>query len=414
MAYASIRTLIPLDNFAKILQIDPIHFNSIVTDLRPELNACDDIFAQHDWQMTGRISREAVAQALKQAEDTVISYLGYSPVPTWFEEEEHEIARPFKPELTYTRNMDIRGKKQSIDTNYGHFIEGGRKAKVLIDDAVAIVYSDSDGDGYNETATVTVTTTITEPSEICTYYPGKSGADIWEIRPTTVSIGAGVATIVFKKYQVALEVLLEKLADSIGDSYRAIDGDNDANFLSTVDVYQVYNDPSEQLYFYTEDSCQTCGGTGCVACGNLAESGCMYVRDSKLGIVGVARSTWNANTESFVAASFTNSRIPDKVKIWYRAGFQNRDLDHPLIQMDPSWERLLVFYSLTLMDTEIDGCENTQRIISYMRQDLARPMAEGTFAMASRDLDCPLGTSRAALMLWKRIVSPGVRLIKNR
>ena len=410
MAYAKTRTLIPLDNFATILQIDPIHFNSIVTALRPNRSACDSMFTQHDWQFVGKVSRESIAQAIRQAEDTVASYLGYFPVPTWVEEEEHALTRPFKPELTYTFNVDVRGKRQSVVTNRGYFIEGGRKAKTLIQAGSAVVYSDPDGDGYNDTATVTVVTTITEPSEIAVYYPSKSGADIWEIRPITVSFGAGVATITFKKYQSPLEVLIEELADSPGDGYRAIDGDVDANFLTTVDVYRVYNDPSQQLVFLTEDYCISCGGTGCTACNGYSETGCMYVRDIRNGIVAVSRSNWDAATESFTQAEFTYCHMPDKVHIWYRAGLQDKTLDVPLIQMDPSWERLIVYYAITLLDTEIEGCENLKRTVSYMRQDLARPMTNGAFAMTARDLDCPLGTSRAGLQLWKKITSPGTRL----
>lgn len=414
MAYASIRTLIPLDNVAKVLQIDPLHFNSIVSALRPEENACDDMWAQHDWQYVGKVSRESLAEALKEAEDTVISYLGFLPVPDWIQEEEHELTRPFKPELTYTYNLDVRGKNQSITTNRGYFIEGGRRIKTLIEAGSTITYSDEDGDGYNETATVTVATTVTEPSEIRIYYPNKTGADIWEIRPITVAIAAGTATITFRKYQVPLEVLLEELADSPGDTFRAINGDTDTNFLQTVDIYYVYNDPSQQLTFLTENYCTSCGGTGCTACEGYSETGCMYVRDKRNGIVAINRATWDEDSESFNIAEFTYCKLPDKVNIWYRAGWQNKDLDEPLIQMDPTWERLIINYALTLIDTEISGCGNTQRIVSYQRTDLSRPTEKGAFAISARKLDCPLGTSRAAIKLWDRIQSPGMRLVSAR
>ena len=414
MAYAKVRTLIPLDNVPKILQIDPLHFNSIYTELRPIDNACDDIYTQHDWQFVGKVSRESIASALKQAEDLVIDYLGYYPVPHWVQEEEHELARPFKPELYYVYNMDVRGKRQTITTNYGYFIEGGRKSKSLIEAGSAVTYSDEDGDGFNETGTVTVATTVSEPSEISVYYPGYTGADIWEIRPTTVTIGAGIATITFKKYQVALEELLERLAEGPGDSYRAIDGDDDTNFIATVDVYHVYNDPSEQLSFVTENYCSSCSGTGCTACEGYEETGCMYARDKRNGIVAINRADWDEDEEKFVYATFDYCHLPDKVNIWYRSGKQNKDLDEPLIQMDPTWERMIVLYALTLIDTELCGCDNTKRIVSHWREDLSRPKTEGAFAISSANLSCPLGTSRAAIDLWKMITSPGHRLARSR
>ena len=414
MAYASVRTLIPLDNVAKILQIDPLHFNSIHSDLRPERNACDDMYAQYDWQLTGRVSRESIAMALKQAEDVVVHRLGYYPVPTWIQAEEVDMTRPFKPELSYASNLNIQCKRQSVTAKYGYFIEGGRQTKELVEADSAVTYSDPDGDGYNETATVTAVVTTTEPSEVRIYYPGKSGKDTWEIRPINVSISAGTATITFRKYQAPLEDLIEKLAESPGENYRTIDGDNDANFLTTVDVYYVYNDPSQQLNFLTEEFCLSCGGTGCTACEGYSEAGCMYPRDRRNSILAVTRANWNEDDETFSRTSFTYCRVPDKVQIWYRAGWRNLDLDEPLIQMDPTWERLIVFYSLTLLDTELCGCDNTARIVSYQRQDLARPTSQGAFAISARDLACPLGTTVAGLNLWHYIESPGTRLVRAR
>lgn len=415
MAIAETVTLIPLDRIAYHLQIDPVHFNSVEPAIRPARNACDDIWFQYDWQDTGRLSRESLATSLKQAEETVARYLGYYPAPKWVEAEEHILTKPPRPELFHQTSLNVRGQLKSFNTNFGHVVYGGQKAKTLIQAGAAVVYTDSDSDGWFETATVTVATTVTDIEEIYIYYPGKSGADRYEIRPVLVSLAGGIATITFGREQAVIEAELEKLNESLNDlSIRTIPGNDNSKFLTTVDVYRVYNDPSAQLIFYTEEGCVYCSGGTCGTCGADTETGCTWVRDSKLGIVAYTRADWDDATDAFVSAEFANGREPDKVRYWYRAGWRDWSSDTPYRTMDPVWERLIVFYMLSLLDTEICGCENTKRILSHQRQDLARPTERGSFAISPKDLDNPLGTTRAAVRLWKYIMSPGTRLVRAR
>lgn len=415
MAIAQTVTLIPLDRVAHHLQIDPVHFNSVEPQIRPLRNACDDIWFQHDWQNVGRLSRESLATALKQAEEAVAHYLGYYPAPRWIKAEEHILTKPPRPELYHQASLNVRGQSKSFNTNFGYVVYGGQKARSLIQAGAAIVYTDTDSDTWFETATVTVATAITDIEEIAIFYPGKSGADRYEIRPITVAVAGGIATITFKREQAVLESELEKLNEGLEDtSIRAVSGEDNSNFLTTVDVYRVYNDPSAQLIFYTEEGCIACAGGTCAVCGADTETGCTWVRNSKLGIVAYARADWNTTNQAFVSAEFANGREPDKVRYWYRAGWRDWDQAMPHRTMDPVWERLIVFYALSLLDTEICGCENTKRIITHQRQDLARPTERGAFAISPKDLDNPLGTTRAALRLWKQIVSPNTRLVQAR
>lgn len=415
MAYSSVHTLIPLDNVARLLQIDPLHFNGITSSLRPARNACDDIWSQHDWQATGRASRETLAMALKQAEDEIVELLGYSPMPTWFIEEEHQTTRPSSPELFSIDSINIRGQAKSVRAKYGYVIEGGQRATSVIQLGAAVVYSDVDGDGYKELATVTVPTTITDIEEICVFYPGKSGTEEWEIRPVTISVGAGVATITFSKHQVLLENLIESLGDpQLGNDLKAVDGDNDANFLASVDVYRVYNNPAQQLIFYSENGCLSCNGSGCAVCGATAETGCLYTRDERMGILAYRRADWDSVNSRFTSGTFAAGIEPDKVKIWYRAGWRNMKLAMPKRMMDLSWERLITFYALTLLDTDIGWCDNTKRIYSYQIEDMHVVKQGKSFTLSDRALNNPLGTTRAAVNLWLKIVGPNGRLVHAR
>lgn len=405
MARAATTTLIPLDRFAAILQIDPLHFNGVVSEKRPLRNACDDLWFQHDYQWAGRVSRESLAEALYQAEQTVAGYLGFMPLPAWFVSEECRIDQPFLPESVSVMSVNLRGLKKSIRAKWGLVQSIGKRGTSLISAGAAIVYSSPDGDTYDEQAQVIVATTLTDPDEISIFYPNKNAAPEWEIRPTLVTISGGNATITFRREQVAIESELEKLNDvAEGASGVTINGDDNANFLTTVDVYRVYNDPSQQATFLTEDTCGSCGGDGCEVCGLTADTGCLSIRDQRLSILAYDAAVWNADTNTFDSSHFSAGREPDRIKIWYRAGMRDESQTLPNRQMHPMWERMICFYAITLLDTEVSGCENTKRIFFHQREDLALSTKSGqSFSLSPANLDCPLGTSRAALALWRAI-----------
>lgn len=403
MARSDITTLIPLDRAALVLGIDPYHFNGIVTTRRPERNACPDIWWQFPWQKIGQAAREDLALTLREAEDKVIKFLGYSPVATWIDSEERIPEKPFAVEHTNFWGLNSRGRHKSVTSELGYVIEAGRRAKTLIQASAAIVYSDADGDGYNERATTTVATTVTQPQEIRLYFAGKAGDDRWEIRPIDVSIAGGVATIVYAKYQVPDPDLWTRDPDPNDTTWRAIDGDVVANFQDTADVYRVYTDPSQQVTFYNEDSCGICSGTGCAVCGFDTDTGCLRVRNGKLGILSYARATWNATTLQFDAGTTSNAVDPDKMLIHYRAGLVNTREKFPLLQMDPQWERLIVYYAYVLLDRMTGRCENTNNIWEERSRDLALVQPNQSYTLTEKDLRSPFGTTRAGIDLFRLI-----------
>lgn len=417
MAYATERTLIPLDRVAKILQITPWHFAGIVGPQFPARNAADDFWLQHDWFDHGKASRESLAVALKQAEDTVLQYLGYSPLPDWFIDEPHNLPRPAVPEQVFVSEYNSMGQPLTIEADHGYFIEGGHRAVSLIEANASITYTDPDGDGLKELATITVNLPVPVPinDEICVFYPGKGGAPEWEIRPVAISSVSGVATITFNRWQTATEEANETPpnADTGDDSY--IDGEDDTLFLTAVDVYRVYNDPSSQMLMYSANSCLSCGGSGCAACGYVAETGCIAAhRDPRMSILRFQRADWDATTSAFAKAEFSNGRLPDYCKISYRAGLMNQNRRLPTREMDPSWERLISFYAVLLLDTEIGWTDNTKRIYSYWIEDLSFAGGDDSRSIPERVLNNPLGTHRVEVYIWNKIMGPKGRLSKAR
>lgn len=393
MARTQTPTLIPLDRVAHHLQIDPYHFNSIFTHQRPLRASCDDGWYQYSWQASGKISREELASALKQAEETVITYLGWSFLPRWYEDE-HNLPRHYKPEVS--SNSAINGQPRSVISRWGYVIEAGTRVSDFVAQ-VPVTFSDEDHDGYEETVTISFATTVTDKEELRVYYPDKSGKDYWEIRPLSfIEIDdTGVATIRFPRYMIARDDLLEH-APAPDDPHIALDGDTEENFLEYVDVYRVYTDPTRQVEFHYGplSNCYTPG------CQGSTSSGCVYIKNSRMGIMQYVPGSWNEG--GFAPGCYLGE--PSKAKFYYKAGWVDNSLDYPSWQqVDSNLERRIVFYAASLLDRELCGCSNTRNIWQYQTEDMAKITPERSYTFPWDLVGNPLGTSRAAMQLWKYI-----------
>ena len=167
-----------------------------------------------------------------------------------------------------------------------------------------------------------------------------------------------------------------------------------------VDVYRVYNDISSQATFYHENSCASCSGTGCEVCNYVTDEGCLRVRNSRLGILSYTPATWDSDTEAFVARS-SSYPDPDKIYISYYAGWRSRG-SKPLIEMDPLFERGIVYYAYASLDRR-SRCTNDSNLWKYLSEDLSVVQPDRSHLIGAKDLQNPLGTTRAAVELWKLI-----------
>jgi hypothetical protein len=391
MARATVRTLIPLDNVAKIVGIDPLHFNSITLPRAYQApEGCDDYWYQHEYQDSGRFSRESLALVLNEAEQATADLLGYYPLPKWISGEEIQIAPPFIPELRRTAEYNARGDAISVRTRYKHVLAGGIVGKTLIEANAAVAYSDADSDGYDETATVTVSTTVTDREEIRVFFPGTDGDDSWEIRPVDVSIDTttSTATLTFKKALAVLPELQEAIAAPDDPSALLVNGEENDNFLTVVDVWRVYEDSSQQAVLYYEP--------------NVTGTAYIYVRDGRNGVVSYYPATYADGTWTTTC----NTSMPHKLVLYYRAGLVNPDSAYPHLRMSAPLEKLIVNYALSLADKKVCGCSNINNWLEYQSEDLAaiKPnAATASYQNTEEILNCPLGTTRAALNLWRYI-----------
>lgn len=379
MAIASVRTLLALDRFAKWMNINPLHFNQVVVAESPAAT-CSMPLLQFSWQDSNRVGREEIAEAIAQAEDEIRQELGYSLLPEWHVEED-------------VRVHSGQYHNQSIDPSFGYVVSGGLQAKSPIELGGTISYSALYGQNYNGVATISVATSITDVNEISVYYPGKSGDNAYEVRPIEVSIANGVATITCARHQLVNLDLLESLETE------GVDGLEDGNFLSTVDVYRKYNDPQTQIQLWRAEAC--CFDGTCESCLWETQYGCVKILDNRLGRMTYLPGTWNGTGFDPIYCHWH----PDKLKLWYYAGWQNKSLSRPKVEMDPMWERVVTYLALARLDRPVCKCAGLDAFTSWWSMDLASnettQAASSSTQLSRRVLDNPFGTTRAAVYAWR-------------
>ncbi len=407
MARAETKTKLPLDRWAHLLGINPLHFNGVYVR---SPSVCEQPWLQFPYQTADRIGREEVAQAIAQAEAMCERYLKYRLLPTWEVDEWHPSIRPVLPELHNVSVSELRGYSQTVQAKWGHFISGGvRNINTLIEADAAIGWSNPDDDDYDEIATVTVTVDVGQDGcELHVYFPvsnvmvATGGEDQWEIRPISVSVSGTTATITFRREQAVLPQFQVDLVPPTDDSHlRGVDGTVDTNFLEEVDVYRVYNDPQTQATFLWEPFESDDVSPGAY----IAQAGFLMVRDDpRLSRVGYRPGTWTPATSAFVVAEWSRQWSPDIVRLWYYAGLRNKDLGCPTVTMDPDWERVIAYFAAALLDRPVCECNNVHAWVQHWQRDLAIAGEEEGLSISPSDLDSQFGTRRGAVAAWRRVI----------
>lgn len=420
MARANTVTLLSLDRYARIMGINPAHFNTgVAGNIMPMSAQCNDIFWQHSWQAGDRASREEIARAISDAEQEIATYLGYWPAPKYIAKEMHVYPHTYRPDWG-GNGLDALGYYKSVQTKYGKFIAPGVRSVSPIGTATTaggtLVYSDADGDGFDETATITLTTTITDPCGVKAFVAGYSGAPEWELRsPRSVTISGGVVTMVFYTWQLVDPDLWEAFPDS-SDPLTAIDLTSIGNLLTSVEVYYEFaNSTEESAQFFWEPtaagldpaSCSTCGGGGCLVCSVTVQDGCIHVRNVDLGLVAPQVGQYNSSTANWESLSPAVCREPDLLKIWYYAG----DIDNCFLA-GQSCDPLSQFFAETIawlatarLDYPLCGCGAVSNKSKMLQTDVVLVTGGNRYVNTFKRIDNPFGTRLGEVKAWKRLES---------
>jgi hypothetical protein len=413
-----IKTQLSLSRFAQIIGINPVHFQGAAGNTYfPETGSCGQVWPQHTWQTDDEfVSREELAQAIHWAEEDIRQVIGYTPSPVWQTQEVYKWPKPFDALFWEGSGFGADWKRQTISTQVGKVISPGRRATTLIDAAATVVYSDEDGDGWNETATITASTTETVACEIKLYHAGTLANPQWEIRPLrSVAISGGTVTIICDAW-LLFDPNQQGVYPTTVD-FAAIDAENVASYVTTVDVYREYNTTAlaSAEFLWESNSgvgvnlftCPTCGGTGCQVCAQSTQDGCLSVRDGQRGIVTPFAATYDASTEVWTNAPWTVCRTPDQTRLYYYAGAID-ELNLAGMNCEPlsqHFAEAIAFLATARLNKPLCDCSNVVNHVNELQRDMTLSSRNQFFVRFSNMsiFQSPFGTRVGEVRAWERL-----------
>ena len=361
MARASVSTWLPLDEWAIIMGYNRWHFNGIELSGCESSPSCGSFWFQYPEQTTFT-TREELALAIRQAEDSISAYVGYNLLPDW--REESLSPSPYY-DRNYTSPVMASGYPKSIELKRGHVLAGGFRAVEEVSLGEALVYNDFDNDGTDETAEIVIDLSDYDLNEIRVFYPGETGDETWEIRPIKV-----------QSDRIRIPMWLIVKPELIGPTCQdSVDGDNPDNYLDTVDIYRVYNDTTTQVTLLWEENC-ACGEND--VCTHRAYDNCLRVRDSELGYV-----VYNPNLY----------REPSALYIRYYSGWRGK-VQRPLVELDPIWKPVIAYYAAGLLQNVCACCDdNLPGYVNQWSEDISRISKEVAYRATTRQMENIFGIS---------------------
>ncbi len=293
--------------------------------------------------------RQMIEDYLRQAQEQIEAEIGYFLAPSWVEAERHTYRDPLVLE-------------------HGYVIGGGVRSDVKIGDSVSI-------DHTADPAAVTATIGTIDVKDVRIYH---EDTDI-EITPSGYTEdGAG---------NVIFTIPLCRLVDP---AY----ADNDENGLdygdaatwraARVDVRAIMNDTSEQAELIWRHQCTTT----CLQrkCEDYRKTACVYVRNTRAGIVDVTRADYSAGTWTAVTTCETCYRgRPQWVEISYYSG---------LTTLTRQAEDAIIRLAHVLMPHEPCACGPGEWMWTRDRKvpEILTPQQAA----------CPWGTQAGAYFAWRQ------------
>lgn len=339
---------VPLSRYAQIIAYDEAAFWGVVYENQHRL-ACADLWTA--WQ------RLSVAQALAEAQAMIEQEIGYPLCPIWV------VGQLADEPNGDARWVDVQKYTVRQATRYSHILAPGVRATATIQAGAPVNYA------ADPAVVGPVAITFNDASEIKVYYPGSNR----EITPSKVAINGGQLTIEIPRVRLVRVDLWDN--DQAGIQYDELE-----NFVETVDLARIYNDPSTNAVL-VRPHCQNnhCAG-GCQEC---TQTACMYVRDARVGVVDVTPATWDAGTQTWKQTTGCGGPWA-MVRLYYRCGIQMLDLRA---------EKAIVRLAHSLMPEAPCHCDQTKHL---WQADQKAPDL-----LTRERLNCPWGLSQGAWVAWR-------------
>jgi hypothetical protein len=259
--------------------------------------------------------RDEVIRYLAEAQEEIEQQVNFYLCPTWVTDETHQMRCP-------------------VQTNWGKVIAGGVQATSTIRAGAVVNHT------YDPAISGPIVTTLTSTAEIKVFYPG---SDL-EIEPKKMLISGGFLTIWIPRCRMVKPDLMD-------NPESGLDYNDTANFLATVDVKRVYNDPSTNATLVWPHQCSAVCAAG--GCSEYTNTGCIYVRMPEVGSVDVTPATYSAGAWSSLNGVGCCRGMPQFVRLNYYSGNQT---------LTRQMEDAIVRLAHSKMPDEFCGCEVWTRL----------------------------------------------------
>ncbi len=289
-----------------------------------------------------RWQRDQLQHYLNMAQGLIEDELTYHLCPAWDVGEEHPPVVPLESNWTRAIAAGVRAESD---------IEIGSTVDYTTDPDIAIIGP--------------IATTVTNADEVYIFYPDSDDRiDAQEI----VIEPAGI-TIFIPRCRL---VKVELQASSVPYA-------DDANYVGTVDVKRVYNDPSTNAEIVFADGC---------GCETTSQTACMTLELGTIGKWRVKPATYDADTGLWSTSYLACHGVAYSFKLNYLSGTKT---------MSQTMKSAVIRLAHSLMPAPPCGC---QTINSLWKRDRNVPL------VTDRErLNCPFGMSDGAWFSWNIAVS---------
>jgi hypothetical protein len=393
--------LLSLEEWREAIGWNPWHFWGLAGDKAPITSACNTAVMQYGWQNADAAGRADILEAIQAAEHTLIDHLGFAPAPRWEADE-----LPF-PQYNDRRGqflsaVDAMGQWMPFKLARGEVLELGAMARSLVGNA-SVTLSDEDGDGLKEAFTLSIATTVTDPDELAVYFAAADrfdGSDVserWRVQPVRVTISAGTATIKGRTWTIVKPVRYE------GVSASPLDPADEANFASSLAVYRLYSNPTDQGAFVWETQpggCVDCTGSAGDPSATTTATARYVIRHSELGIVAGESAAYDTVSQAWCAQGWPVGYAPARVRVNYLAGRPRIDG-----RMATAMKTVVARMAAAELSRRICACDVANRELYRWQFDRARAAGanDEQYSIDPRDLGNPFGTREGHIWAWKQV-----------
>ena len=393
MARSVVPTLMPLDQYAELLGLDPRHFNQVSCRAFPDTRSGGNIIYERQWQKPGRASRYEIAQAIASSEQLIAQWLHYWPGPKYIADEVAPFPQgsptalgPQAYPFLYPCTSGI--VRPTVNAKWFRFLAGGKRRTTLIEAGVTITYDDDDGDGWDEMVTITLTvadTSILDPEEIGVFPPtAKTQNDNDRIRCLDVTFTD--ATTIVIRGQSAWFVVPALWNTAKKDGF--VDGDDVASFLDEVDVYRIYTESNES-YPPVEFGWQSSTHVTAFE----IQYGVLQSWNPELGILTFHPATWDSTVGAWELSTYTKCRFPSLMRLSYLAGWPS---DGTGRLSEPFASAVAALATARLTSPISEGAESVEKIFNYWQERITDPLPQ--------QVACPFGLRYGAWEAWQVVV----------